>query len=139
MAQVPNTAAFTLSDGSVVYLNLDTVNQRLQITNALMAIAPSATSPDPGAAGTIATAGVGMALVTPAAARTGIILAPGTVNGQEVWVVNQGAAANTLTFNATPATSNVAGAATEGAIVGLTARKFVWVGGSTNLWYSARD
>src|SRR5579859_160749 len=99
----------------------------------------SATSPDPGAAGTINTAGVGIALVTPAAARTGIILQAGTINGQEVWVVNQGAAANTLTFNTTPATANVADSATETAIAGLTARKFVWIGGSTNLWYPCRD
>jgi len=99
--------------------------------------AVSATSPDPGAAGTIATANVGVALVTPAAARTGIILAPGTFSGQEIWVVNQGTASNTLTFNTTPGTSNVADSATESAIAGLKARKFVWIGGSTNLWYPA--
>src|SRR5579859_3832102 len=99
----------------------------------------SATSPDPGAAGTINTAGVGITLVTPAAARTGIILQAGTINGQELWVVNQGAAANTLTFNTTPATANVADSATETALSGLTARKFVWIGGSTNLWYPCRD
>jgi hypothetical protein len=97
----------------------------------------SATSPDPGANGTINTVGVGVALVTPAAARTGIILQPGSYNGQEIWVVNQGAAANTLTFNTTPATANVADSATESAIAGLKARKFVWIGGSTNLWYPA--
>ncbi len=96
----------------------------------------SATSPDPGAAGTIATAGVGRARVTPAAARTGIILAAGTIDGQEVIVVNEGAAANTLTFNTTPATSFVAGAATESAIAGLTSRRFVWTDGA---WYSNRD
>ncbi len=99
----------------------------------------SATSPDPGAAGTIATAGVGIALVTPAAARAGIILQAGTINGQEVWIVNQGAAVNTLTFNTTPATANVADSATETAIAGLTARKYVWVGGAVNLWYACRD
>lgn len=97
----------------------------------------SATSPDPGAAGTIATAGVGVALVTPVAARTGIILAPGTYSGQEIWVVNQGTASNSLTLNTTPATANVADSATESAISGLKARKFVWIGGSTNLWYPA--
>jgi hypothetical protein len=104
------------------------------LAGGTVATVVSATSPDPGAAGTIATAGVGVATVTPAAARTGIILAPGTVNGQEVWVVNQGTAANTLTFNTTPATSNVADSATETAIAGLKARKFVWVA-AVSLWY----
>ncbi|MEO9028319.1 MAG: hypothetical protein ABI413_05845, partial [Ktedonobacteraceae bacterium] len=89
---------------------------------------------DPGAAGTIATAGVDIALVTPAAARTGIILAAGTFNGQVVWVVNQGIAASTLTFNTTPGTSFVANAATATAIAGLTARLFVW-NSTLSLWY----
>lgn len=94
----------------------------------------SATSPDPGAGGTIATAGVGVALVTPTAARSGIILQAGTYTGQEVWVVNQGSAANTLTF-AAAGTSNVADG-TGTAIAGVTARKFVWVA-ATSLWYRA--
>lgn len=111
-----------------------------QITNLVggaLTSTVSATSPDPGAAGTIATAGVGIALVTPVAARTGIILAAGNYSGQEIWVVNQGTASNSLTLNTTPATSNVADSATESAISGLKARKFVWIGGSTNLWYPA--
>lgn len=139
MAQIPNTNAFTVSDGLNTYLNVDTVAKVVQISNAQMATQTSATSPDPGANGQIATAGVGIALVTPAAARTGITLQPGTVNGQEVWIVNQGAAANTLTLNTTPATANVADSATETAIAGLTARKYVWIGGTTNLWYPSRD
>lgn len=98
----------------------------------------SATSPDPGANGAIATAGVGIALVTPAAARTGITINQGTINGQELWIVNQGAAANTLTLNTTPATANVADSATETALAGLTARKYVWVS-AASLWYPSRD
>ena len=159
MAQIPNTGAFSEGDGLNTYVNIDTLNKLLQLLNGAgikfysdagatltsqitgggLASAMSATSPDPGAGGTIATAGVGIALVTPAAARTGITLQAGTINGQEVWVVNQGAAANTLTLNTTPATANVADSATETAIAGLTARKYVWVGGSTNLWYPCRD
>lgn len=162
MANVPNTRALTAStDGSDAgaVFNVDTVNKVVSLPNGAtlklysdayttqtgqvsasgVAAAASATSPDPGAAGTIATAGVGIALVTPAAARAGIILQAGTFNGQEVWVVNQGTAANTLTLNTTPATSNVADSATETAIAGLTARKYVWIGGATNLWYPARD
>lgn len=106
------------------------------ISGGLQPTLASATSPDPGAAGTINTAGVGRARVTPAAARTGIILQAGTFDGQEVIVVNEGAAANTLTLNTTPATSNVADSATETAIAGLTARKYVWTDGA---WYPFRD
>ena len=157
MAAVPNTRALTAStDGSDAgaVFNVNTVTKQVQIPNGASiqfysdayatatgqltgsgpASAMSATSPDPGANGTIATAGVGVALVTPAAARTGIILAAGTVNGQECWVVNQGSAANTLTFNVAPGTSFVANAATASAIAGLTARKFVWVS-AVSLWY----
>ncbi|HVT97047.1 MAG TPA: hypothetical protein VHE33_06035 [Acidobacteriaceae bacterium] len=160
MAQIPNTRALTAStDGSDAgtVFNVNTATKQVQIPNGASiqfysdayatatgqltgsgpVSAMSATSPDPGAGGTIATAGVGVALVTPAAARTGIILQAGTVNGQEVWVVNQGAAANTLTFHTTPATSNVADSATEPAIAGLKARKYVWVS-AVSLWYPAQ-
>ena len=158
MAQTPNTRALTEGDGLNDYLNLDTVNKLFQLPNgAVLAMyadayltlglqlkagtigtLASATTPDPGANGTITTTGVGIALVTPAASRTGIIIQAGTFNGQEVWIVNQAAAAITLTLNTTPATSFVADSATEAAIAGLTARKYVWVGGTTNLWYPAK-
>lgn len=62
--------------------------------------------------------------VAPAGAVVGIILQPGTVAGQEVTVVNESAAVNTVTF-AVAATSNVADGATS-VIAGLTARRFVW-------------
>ena len=66
----------------------------------------------------------------------GIILAPGVIAGQEVWVVNESAAANSVTF-AAYTTSNVAdGDGTSNPIVGKTARKFVWDSG-TSLWYRA--
>jgi hypothetical protein len=129
IVQIPNGAKIRLySDAYSTQTQEITANGRTPII--------SATSPDPGANGTIATSGVDIALVTPAANRTGIILQAGTYNGQEVWVVNQGS--NTLALNTTPATSNVADSATEGTIGGLTARKYVWIGGSTNLWYQAK-
>lgn len=134
MAQIPNTSAFTVSDGLNTYLNVDTVNKVVQISNAQMATAQSATAPDPGANGTIATAGVGVARVSPAAARTGIILAAGTTPGQEIWVVNEATGANSLTFAAS-GTSNVADGA-GAALAGLTARKFVW-DSVQSLWYRA--
>jgi antitoxin (DNA-binding transcriptional repressor) of toxin-antitoxin stability system len=104
------------------------------LANGTYVSVQSATAPDPGANGTITTAGVGVARVSPAAARSGIILQAGTYPGQEVTVINEAAAANTLTFNTTPATANVADSATEAAIPGLTARSFVW-DSSTSLWY----
>lgn len=106
----------------------------LPLANGTINLVQSATAPDPGAAGTIATSGVGVARVSPAAARTGIILAAGNYAGQLVMVVNEAAAANSLTFNTAPATSNVADSATAQPIFGLQSRLFVWDSG-TSLWY----
>lgn len=158
MATVKSTRALTAStDGTDAgaYFNVDTTNGIVQFPNnakirmysdAYSTMTQeitgngrtpivSATSPDPGANGTINTAGVDVALVTPAAARTGIILQPGTFNGQEVWVVNQGSAANSLTMAAS-GTSNVADG-TSDVIAGVTARKFVW-NSTAALWYPAK-
>lgn len=134
MAQIPNVNAFTVSDGLNTYLNVDTLNKIVQISNAQVATAQSATAPDPGANGTINTAGVGIARVSPAAARTGCILQAGTTPGQECWVVNEAIAANSITFAAS-GTSNVADG-TSDVLAGLVARKFVW-DSSTSLWYKA--
>jgi hypothetical protein len=106
------------------------------LTGGTLVVTQSATSPDPGAGGTIATAGLGVSRVTPASNRTGIILQAGTQPGQFVTVINEAASA-TLTFNTTPATANVADSATEGAIAGLTARTFVW-DSATSLWYQVK-
>ena len=161
MAAIKSTRALTAStDGSDAgaAFNVDTVNNIVSLPNGAAlnfysdaystltasygangkAPSVSASSPDPGAAGTINTAGVDVALVTPAASRTGIILQAGTYSGQRVRVVNQAIAARTLTFDTTPATSNVADSASEGAIAGLTSREFTWIGGSTNLWYQSK-
>src|SRR5690349_18485658 len=81
---------------------------------------------------TIPTGGLYSTRVTAAAAVTGVILQPGTYPGQEVTVVHEGAAANTITM-AAAGTSNVAdGVGTV--IAGLTAKTFVW-DSSTKLWY----
>lgn len=88
------------------------------------AVGVSATTPAVATSGTIATAGVGVARVTPAAAVTAVILAAGTVDGQRVIVVNNGAGASSITFDVA-ATSNVADGASS-VIAGLTARSFVW-------------
>ncbi|HLI05205.1 MAG TPA: hypothetical protein VKV40_01400 [Ktedonobacteraceae bacterium] len=135
MAQLPNTNALTVSDGLTTYLNFDTKGGHEQHFNADLAFSQSATDPDPGANGTIATAALVVSRVNPAAARTGCILQAGTQSGQIVWVVNEAASANSITFAAS-GTSNVADG-TADAIVGLSARLFVW-DGSTSLWYPVK-
>ena len=95
----------------------------------------SSTAPDPGAGGTVATAGVGRARVSPAANRTACILAVGTFDGQEVWVVNE-AAANTIAW-ATQATSNIGGESGGTFVLAAKgAQKFVW-DASDSLWHKA--
>ncbi len=82
--------------------------------------------------GTITTALTGAARVAPAAAVTGVILQAGTTAGQEVTVINESAAASSVTFDVA-GTSRVAdGAASP--IPGLTARRFTW-DSATSLWY----
>ncbi len=153
MAQIPSAKALTEGDGQTDFFNVNTLNQRLELPNgsALVQYADNYVTPGLQLKGgtiatltnaavaiatgnTIATANIGKSVVNPAAAVTGIILQAGTFDGQEVWVVNKAAAANTVTFNTTPATANVADSATEPAIAGLTARKFVWDATSA-LWY----
>lgn len=135
MAQLPNANAFTVSDGLTTYVNYDTSGKHEVHSNADMAYGQSSTNPDPGAAGTIATAGLIVSRVNPAAARAGCILQAGTQSGQVVWVINEAAAANSLTFDVA-GTSHVADG-TSDVINGLTARCFVW-NGSTSLWYPVK-
>lgn len=105
------------------------------ISGGLMPSIASSTAPDPGAGGTVATSGVGRARVSPAANRTACILAAGTFDGQEVWVVNE-AAANTLAW-ATQATSNIGGESGGTFVLAAKgAQKFVW-DASDSLWHKA--
>jgi hypothetical protein len=104
------------------------------LINGTVATTQSSSAPAIANSGTITTAGVGVARVAPGEAVTGIILQAGTTPGQEIWVINESAAGNTVTFAAS-GTSNVADGAGS-AIAGLTARKFVY-DTSTNLWYRA--
>jgi len=85
-------------------------------------------------AGTIITANIGEARVAPTGNVTGIILQAGTIPGQTVFVTNQ--SAFTITFNTTPATSNIAGSATDPAIPANGGRLFKW-NSSNSLWYRA--
>lgn len=79
---------------------------------------------------TVATVGLKVSRIAPAAARTGIILESGTYDTQEIIVVNESAAASTATM-AAQATSHVADGVSS-VIAGLTAHKYVW---SNGLWY----
>jgi len=152
MAQIPNLNALSEGDGLNVYVNIDTLNKILglwngaalktysdagltvgvQLIGGTIITRPSATAPDPGNGGTITTAGVGVAKVNPAAAETGVILQAGTLDGQEVTVINEAVAANSITF-AAAATSNVADGASD-VVAGLKSRTYVWEAGTAR-WY----
>lgn len=71
--------------------------------------------------------------VAPAGAVTGVIMAAGLFPGDAVVVINEAAAANTVTF-AAQGTSRVADG-TSSVIPGLTARRFVWSG---SLWFAEK-
>lgn len=100
----------------------------------IRADAVSATADAVATSGTISTAGVTVARVAPAAAVTGVILEAGTVSGQVVRVVNESAAANSVTFAAV-ATSNVADGVSD-VIAGVTGASYVWdAKAATPAWY----
>lgn len=82
---------------------------------------------------TITPALLGVLRVTAAGAVTGLIMAVGTVPGQKVTIIHEGAAANTLTFAAS-GTSNVADGVSD-VITGPSARSYVW-DSVTALWYA---
>ena len=79
---------------------------------------------------TIQTAGLGLSRVTNGGAVTGIIMQPGTVDGQVVYVENDAAATATM---AAAGTSNVANGVTCVLAV-LCVTPFVW-NATTALWY----
>jgi hypothetical protein len=158
VAGIGNTKEFTATDGSGPtgdILNCNTVAGQTEvpngkaiqgysdayitptwkIANGTICLAQSATAPDPGAGGTITTAGVGVARVNPAAARTGVILQAGTIPGQLVVVENLAASANSITFAAS-GTSNVADG-TGDSIAGGTSGLFNW-DSIANLWYRVK-
>lgn len=114
------TAAITLGTTSLTFVRLASP------------VAQSSSAAAVATSGTITTAGVSVARVSPTGAVTGVILQAGTFPGQEVTVVNEAVAANTVTFAAS-GTSNVADG-TSSVIAGLTARSFVW-DSATSLWY----
>jgi hypothetical protein len=158
MATIPNSKALTESDGTTDVFNINTAVSpaRVEIPNGAViqfysdnyatagvkitgtGTAPvvSSTAPALASSGTIATAGVGVTRVTPAAAVTGVIMQAGTVNGQSCIVINEGAAASTISM-ASAGTSNVADGA-NCVIDGLQEKRFTW-DTATSLWYASTD
>lgn len=96
-----------------IQVPLDLLNPQVSTTAAAVA-----------ADGTIDTAGVTVARVSPTAAVTGVILAPGEYPGKRLTVINEAVAANSVTF-AAAATSNVA-AGTAAVIAGQAKLDFCW-------------
>lgn len=91
----------------------------------------STTAPDPGNGGTITTAGVGVARITPSANETGGILQAGTRDTQQLTVVNKSASFS-FTFAAS-GTSHVAGG-TGVTVAANSSRLFFW-DAAASLWY----
>lgn len=86
--------------------------------------------------GTATTSGVGVCRLSPVGAVTGCILQAGTRAAQEVWVINEAVAANTVSW-ATAATSHIAGeAGGTFVLAGQKAQKFVW-SSAVSLWFKA--
>lgn len=96
----------------------------------------SATAAALASSGTITTSGppqVAIARLAPTAAVTAVVMQKGTTPGQECWVVNEAAQANSVTMAAS-GTSNVAGGVND-VIPGLQGRLYVW-DDQTTLWYA---
>jgi len=152
VATIPNTRALTVGDGNTDQFNVDTQNDRIdlpngttinfwsdnyttaagKIANGVVSPAVSVTAVAIADAGTVATAGIGVSRLAPAAARTGLIMAVGTVDGQQVWVVNEATVEKTVQM-AAAGTSNVADGINT-IIPGKSARMFVW-DSSVSLWF----
>ena len=134
----PNgTSVIGYSDGyATVKYQLNPDGNGSIVSKGSLSTGQSATAPDPGASGTVNTAGIGVARVNPSgASRAGCILAVGTQAGQEVWVVNENST-NTISW-ATEATSHIAGEAGGTFVLnGKRGQKFVW-DSSIALWVKA--
>lgn len=77
--------------------------------------------------GTIATAGGRITKVTPTSAVTACIAAAGITDGQELTIMNLGAAAgSSITFATAGSAAGSSNLATDFVISGLTCAKFVW-------------
>lgn len=119
-----------MQDTTIVADNM-TVNQ-LGTINQLATLQQTGTVTTIATGNTININNLGVVRVTTAGAVTGVILQAGTKAGQQVIVIHEGAAANTITFAAS-GTSNVADG-TSAVITGPAQKMFVW-DSVTSLWY----
>ncbi len=128
---VLNGRAFSgYSDAGVTLKMLFDMNTGNITASGNLAVGQSASAPALAASGTIATANLGESRVAPTANVASIVLAAGTVAGQEVSVVNQ--SAFTITFAAS-GTSNVADGVS--AIIAANRKMdFTW-NSANSLWY----
>jgi parallel beta-helix repeat protein len=110
-------------NGPITTVGAHSIFEPQQITAAPQALSST---------NTITNAGFRILRVTAAAAVTGIILPVGSYYGQQVTVINESIAANTVTMAAS-GTSNVADGVSC-VIAGLTQKTFYWDNG-TSLWY----
>lgn len=122
--QLKNGNAFSgySDNGSTLQYSFDATHGNI-LSNGNLSVGQSATSPDPGNGGTITTANIGLARVTPTANETGLILQSGSNPGQRCTVVNNSTSFS-ITFAAT-ATSHVA----QGASLAIAANSkydFIW-------------
>jgi hypothetical protein len=118
--------------------NLDQMQALLQEAQDLVAgigtggVTSNPVPPATASGGTIATTTT-ISRVAPSAAVSGVVLQPGTTDGQEVLVVNQSQTDQSITFGA-PSTSHVANGSLT-TIAGLTYVRFVW-DAPTAAWYA---
>lgn len=147
--------AFTVSDTSQDIFNVNTHNTRVELVNgtvirgysdnysttayqldSTISLTGSSSAAAIASSGTAATSGVGICRLSPTAAVTGCILQSGTRAWQEVWVVNEATAANSVSW-ATQATSHIAGeSGGTFVLAGEKAQKFVW-DAAVSLWFKA--
>ena len=118
------------SVGSIAgLLTAATVNSGLQYGGASATTGVALTT-----AGTISVANR-VSKVTPGSAVTAVIMAKGSLESQELTIINLGAAAgSSVTFATAGTTAGSSNLATDVVISGLTAAKFVW-DPTTVLWY----
>jgi hypothetical protein len=157
MAGIGSKTELTCSDGSGSsgdVFNVDTVNgiasvpnnktlqgysdayttATWQIKNGTFQGAVSSAAAALATSGTVTTSGVRAARLNPGSAVTACVLGSGTTTGQEVWVVNEAAISNSVTFAAS-GSSFVADGVSD-VIPGLSAKLYVW-DNAQSAWFPA--
>lgn len=116
-----------MQDDNIYAKQVTSVNTTTAIQHAPLSAAAVVTA----TGGTIQTAGLAISRVNPAGAITGVILQPGTINGQQIVVCNE--SGNSITM-AAKATSNVQSGVTN-VIPANAAATYIWDGSQgTPVW-----